>query len=172
MTNSRFSKTKRKTEIPVKFEVEYEIHELKKFQAEGHFVPALRELDANGNPTMLPRTWKGKHLHTLTLFAAGGKQTLRALSDSREDAEKILGAQIRSAFWNAQAALDIVGFNADQARKSKDERDRLAAWMLEHHPQDFARVLGIAEAAVAEYQAQEKSPALKARIDSMLGGAL
>ena len=31
MTNSsRFSKTKRKTEVPVKFEVEYEVHELRK----------------------------------------------------------------------------------------------------------------------------------------------
>lgn len=168
MNNTRFSKTKRKTEIPVKFEAEYEIHELKTFQSEGHFVPALRELDAAGNSTMLPRKWKGTHVHALTLFAAGGKQTLRVLSDSREDAERMLGNELRSCFWNAQAALDIVSFNADQARKSKDERDRLAAWMLEHHPQEFARVLGIAEAAIAEYQAQEKSPALKARLDALL----
>ena len=156
MTNSsRFSKTKRKTEVPVKFEVEYEVHELRKFQAEGHFVPALRELDAEGAPTMLPRPWQGNHVHALTLSAAGGKQTLRVLSDSREDAERMLGAQIRSNFWNSQAALDIVQFNTDQARRSKDERDRLAGWMLQYHPEEFARVLGIAEAAVEEFKAKE-----------------
>lgn len=162
---------KRKTKIPVQFEVEYEIHPLKQFQADGHFVPAIRERDAQGNETRQPRKWKGSQVHALTMFCPStGKQILRALSDSREDAERILAASVEGMFWGVQSALANRTFNADQARRVKDERDRMAAWMLEHHPTEFARVLGIAEAAVAEYQAQEKSPALKKRIAEMLNG--
>ncbi len=163
---------KRTTRVPVHFECSYEIHPLKTFQAEGHFVPALRERNALGEATMQPRKWKGNQVHALTLCDGAGMQLLRALSDSREDAERLLGDQLRQSFYGAQRSLAIVGFNADQARKTKDERDRLAAWMLEHHPAEFSRVLGIAEAAVAEYQQAEKSPALKARIESMLAGRL
>ena len=104
---------------------------------------------------MQPRKWKGAQVHCLTMFLLGEKQILRALADSREEAEKILGTQICEAFTGAHMALNIVQFNADQAAKSKDERDRMAAWMLQFHPQDFARILGIAEAAVEEYRAKE-----------------
>lgn len=148
---------KRKTQVPVKFEVEYEIHERKKFQAAGHFVPAVRERDAQGNQTSQPRRWKGAHVHALTVFAPTGEQLLRALSDSRADAELQLGDLIRASFWGSMKALDIAGLNVEQARKSKDERDRLAAWMLQHAPAEFARVLGIAEAAVEEYRAKESA---------------
>jgi hypothetical protein len=171
-----------KSQISVDFEVEYQVDPRDKFQREGHFVPALRERDAEGNSTPQPRTW-GPEVHALTLLTPGGdvarvkdsatgkEQSLsRALSDSLEDAERILAEQIRDQFWAAQRALAIVGFNANQARKVKDERDRMAAWMLEHHPAEFARVLGIAEAAVAEYQAQEKSPELRAYVEAILDG--
>ena len=122
---------------------------------------------------MQPRKWKGAHVHALTLNTpTSGAQVLRALSDSREDAERILGDQIRSAFWGAQSALQIAGLAADQARKSKDERDRLAHWMLEHQPQEFARVLGIAEAAVEEFKAASQSPGLRAATDRMLNGEI
>lgn len=165
--------TKRETIIPVLFECKYEIHPLKKFQDEGHFVPAIRERDANGNETRQPRKWKGSQVHALTLFDSEGAQVLRALSDSREDAGRILGDQIRMNFWGLIRALKIAGLNTDQARKVKDERDRLTAWMLQHAPPaEFAKVLGIAEAAVAEYQAQEKSPELRGKIDSMLNGGI
>ncbi len=127
------------------FECSYEIHTLKTFQNEGHFVPALRERNALGEATMQPRKWKGNQVHALTLCDGAGVQLLRALSDSREDAERLLGDQLRQSFYGAQRSLAIV---------------------------EFSRVLGIAEAAVAEYQQAEKSPALKARIDSMLAGRL
>jgi hypothetical protein len=179
--------TKRKTEVLVRFEVEHKVHPLKKFQAEGHFVPAIRERDADGNETPQPRKWKGAQVHALSLIDpetgeparvvdpnTGKDQALaRALSDSRQDAEKILGGQIRNQFWASRRALAIMGFNSDQARRVKDERDRMAAWMLEHHPQEFSRVLGIAEAAVEAFKAEEKSPALKAGLHKILqGGAL
>ena len=163
---------KRKVKIPVYFECEYEIHPLKKFQAEGHFVPALRERDALGQSTMQPRKWKGNHVHALTLFDSE-KQIIRALSDSREDAERILGEQLRQAFYGAQRALAIVGFNSDQARLVKDERDRLVSYMIANgKPEDLSKALGIGEAAVEEFKQAEKSPLLRARVDAMLGGGV
>jgi len=165
---------KRTTSVPVNFEVEYEIHELKKFQDEGHFVPAIRQRDAKGNETMQPRPWKGKHVHALTLFGPGGNQILRALSDSRQEADRLLQSQIIANFWGAQKSLEIAEFNADQARKTKDERDRLVAWMVRNaKPEDLAQVLGIAEAAVDEFKRKEAELQADPRpITSLLAGGL
>ena len=154
--------TKRTTEVPVKFEVQYEVHDKKKFQAEGHFVPAVRERDAHGEPTMQPRKWKGTQVHALTLSGPNGCQTLRALSDSREESERILGEQIRRNFWGTQKAIQIVEFNAEQARRVKDERDRLVAYMLSKGLlTELSEALGIAEAAIEEFRKQETKLALE-----------
>lgn len=155
---------KTKTRIPVQFEVEYEISPLKKFQADGHFVPAMRARDAEENLTMQPRPWKGAHLHALNLFNAAGVQVCRSVADSREECERLLSAQIREQFFSTTRALEIVAFNADQARRVKDERDRLVAYIIATgRPEDLAKALGIAEAAVAEFVAKEAELQAEAR---------
>lgn len=181
MTKSRFSKTNRNTEIPVKFPVLYEVHPLKEFQAEGHFVPAIRERDAQGNPTMQPRKWKGTQVHALSLIdpetgtparitdpQTGKDQAVaRALSDSREDAERILSDQIRNAVLAASRSTAIANFAMEQARRVKDERDRLVNYMLANG-QNLGAALGIAEAAVEEFKRQEADPALKSKVNELL----
>ncbi len=175
------AKIKRNTQSTVPFPVLYETHDLKTFQAEGHFVPAIRLRDAEGNATRLPRAWKGAVVHALTLLdpitqtphRTQGQSTARALSDSREDAERIFADQIREGFYGTLRALDVTAFNADQARRVKDERDRLVAWMVRNQePRVLAEVLGIAESAVEEYKRAENDPALKAKVDAMLTGGL
>lgn len=147
---------KTKTRIPVQFEVEYEISPLKKFQSDGHFAPAMRARDAKGNLTMQPRAWKGALVHALNLFDAAGAQVCRSVADSREECERLLSAQTREQFFSSLRTIEIVSFNADQARRVKDERDRLVNWMIAHAPvNELAKALGIAEAAVAEYLAKE-----------------
>ncbi len=172
--------SKRKTRAVVSFDVLYEVHQLKKFQAEHHFVPAIRERDAEGNPTMKPRKWRGGSVHALTLLDGAGQEphktksqsTARALSDSREDAEKIFAEQIRLGFYAQLRALEQVEFQADQARRTKDERDRMAAWMAQHHPKELADILGIGQAAVEEYKRSQADPTLKASVDAMLNGGI
>jgi len=169
---------KQNTRIPVAFPALYEAHPIKEFQAEGHFVPAIRERDAEGNSTMKPRKWKGATVHCLTLLDASARDphktksqsTARALSDSRDDAEKIFSEQIRNGFYAQLRALEQVEFQADQARRVKDERDRMAAWMAHHHPRELADILGVGEAAVEEYKRSQRDPVLKASVDAMLKG--
>ncbi len=165
---------KTKTRIPVQFEVEYEISPLKKFQADGHFVPAMRARDAKGMQTMQPRHWKGAHVHALNVFDAQGTQVCRSVADSREEAERLLSAQVREQFFSSLRTIEIVHFNADQARRVKDERDRLVAYMVANgRPEDLAKALGIAEAAVAEYVAKEAAlQADPAPVESLLRGAM
>lgn len=180
-----FPESDQPTGIPVYFDVLHEVHDRRQFQSEGHFVPGLRERDAEGNLTLLPRKWEGSKVHALTLMTEGGKQVFRivnpytnepqsafrALSDSREDAEILLRDQIRQGFWAAQSALQIASFNADQARRTKDERDRLVAGLLQRGMgKDLSEILGIGEAAVAEFQRQEASADLKAKVEDLLRG--
>lgn len=162
------------TRIPVQFEVEYEISLKKKFQQEGHFVPAMRARDAKGMLTMQPRPWKGVHVHALNVFDANGVQRCRSVADSREECEKLLASQIREQFFSNFRTLDIVSFDADQARKVKDERDRLVSYMIANgRPEDLAKALGIKEAAVAEYVAKEAALQADPRpVESLLRGAM
>lgn len=179
-------KIKRITKTPVTFAVLYEVNGVKEFQAEGHFVPALRSRDAEGKQTMQPRKWKGANVHALTLLDASGQvlrtknpttgelqSTARALSDSREEAELIIADQIREGFYGQTRALAIIEFSAEQARRVKDERDRLVGWMIAHAPPaELAKALGIAEAAVEEYKHSITDPNLKSSVDRMLEGGL
>ena len=162
------------TPVVVYFKAEYENHPLKSFQADGHFVPGLREEDAEGNATRQPRKWKGTRVHALTLKDADGKQILRSLADSEKTAGLMLAKLIQENFWGAQRALAIAEFNAEQARKVKDERDRLVAWMLANgQSHGVSQALGIAEGAVEEYRAKEA--ALRADpspVNELLRGAL
>ncbi len=165
--------TKMPKGIPVYFEVEHEVHDKKQFQEEGHFVPALRELDAEGNFTRAPREWKGGNVHALTLKSPDGTQRLRALSDSHADAARMLGNQIRETLEALYRERELVSFNADQARKTKDERDRLVQLLLSRGMQkELSETLGIGEAAVVEFQRREAELKESGEVENLLRGAM
>ena len=129
------------------FPVLYESHTLKAFQEAGHFVPALRERTATGQQTRQPRKWKGKLAHCLTLLdpvtkepakLAGSKGGMdesevciaRVISDSLADAERLFADVMLETFYGQKRALEIVSFNAEQLRKSADERTQLLNALL------------------------------------------
>jgi len=137
----------RKIKCTVPFQVLYELHPLKAFQEAGHFVPALRERTATGQQTRQPRKWKGKMAHCLTLLdphtgeparLAGSKGGMdesevciaRVISDSLEDAERLFADTMAETFFGQKRALEIVSFNAEQLRKSADERTQLLNALL------------------------------------------
>jgi hypothetical protein len=172
--------------IAVPFLVRYEVHDVVAFRKAGHqSIPALRYRDAEGNRTSTERKWVGKQAHVLTLLTPLGqiatipdvknkeRPVAYAISDSRADAECEFREQVTAIFFNSQTALQLAGINADQARKTKEERDKLLLWMQRFaKPEDIANVLGIAEAAVAEYQRQMADPALPGKVDELLRGAV
>lgn len=135
--------------LKIPFKVKYEIHDRKKFQSEGHFVPALREEDAEGNPTRKPREWSGNEVHCLTLVNADGEpakfegqSVCRVLSDSLADAERLFRRTFEETFWSNLKALENISFQGQQLVKSCKERTDLMNWMLSNgHRKEAEEIL-------------------------------
>lgn len=130
-----------KRTVTVFFEAEHEVHAKKKFQDDGHFVPAMRKRDANGQPTMKERPWKSREVHALNLFAftmengqrVKQEQVARSVADSLTEASTLLSEQITNTFWAMYNALKIAGQSQDAYRALMRERDALLAYACEKH---------------------------------------
>lgn len=121
-----------KQSVSVPFEVELEIHNRSEFQKEGHFVCGLK--DWPNNPT-IERPWRGDLLYLYTFLNPHGwsRKTqdidgnisetpflFRAMSDSPEDAARILSDAIRSYIvecFMLQQSSRAADENAAQLRK-------------------------------------------------------
>jgi len=128
--------------LKIPFKVQYEIHDRKKFQTEGHTIPALREEDAEGNPTRKERPW-GDEVHALTLIGPDGEpaklegqSVCRVLSDSLADAERMFKRVLVRTFWSNLQALRNISFQAQQLEQSVRERTNLKNWMLSNGHRD------------------------------------
>lgn len=178
----RESKTERTFSVP--FEVLHETHDKETFQREGHWVPALRERDANGLLTPKEREWKGATVHAMTLLGSDGKPVMfadpstskndsmcRVVSDSLEDAERLMEDCIRDAFFANKRSLEVLGDTFQQLRKASEERTNLMNWMLSNgHRDDVANVLGIATAAIEDFQRANADPKIKKAVEMMKNG--
>lgn len=133
--------------IQVPFTFIHEAHDTLSFQKEGRMLPTLRHRDWEGQPDWTPagvRTW-GPTVHILRLPCPGtaDQNVIRSLSDSFEDAQRIVSEQLPQILygtWTAQFVRDT------QREELQSQRDRAIQWIREKHgDRAVAEALGASE---------------------------
>ena len=99
--------SKTQTVISVPFLATHEIHDREQYQNHsGRFLPGLT--DTQG----YRREWRGKIVHALQLNHRD-KQILRVLSDSQQDAERLLSQCIQDEFFRLAGNEETAKFQYD-----------------------------------------------------------
>lgn len=99
--------------ISVTFTADYETHNRKKFQEEGHMLFPLRYRNAEGDPVFGPcpgeRKWQGEEVHILKLSLPSDPNVtiLRVMSDSLEDAKRMIADGLPRVLFGLQTAETI-----------------------------------------------------------------
>jgi len=104
--------------IPVGFDCDLEIRDLKSFQAEGHWVSGL--VDDKG----FRRPWSGDKVYILTI-RRDDAIVARAQGDSVEDVQARMVARIGEVFWSAWLAQRLQAGSLAGYYNLKELVDRL-----------------------------------------------
>ena len=124
-----------KMDIGVPFPFIYETHDSKKFQADGHMLPALRHRDPDGNPVQGPqgnREW-GPVVHILKMpHPQDPSETIiQKLSDSLDEVRLMVMEELPRclvALWTAQFCRESEAGSFERLNRERNNlRDYVVA---------------------------------------------
>jgi len=118
--------------LQIPFTCESEQHEKTSFQKDGHFISGLK--DENGRR----RDWEGNEVHIVSLKFKG-EQVLRVMSDSLEDAQRLMVIAIQDTFFANFAAQFVMGFNYQKWTQLNDRRNQFQEFINTHYKGEVER---------------------------------
>jgi hypothetical protein len=121
--------------LKVEFAVELEVHQRAQFQKEGHM---LFQLYGPGDkPEDLPirRPWQGNQVFVVATSSVVGdvKQKLRVMSDSGEDAMRLMHEQIVNTLWGRVRENEVLAFNNEQFLSLNKQFTKLQQYLQKHY---------------------------------------
>jgi len=122
------------------FDCELRIRNREEFQREGHMLFALYTPVPDPSKPDVRRPWNGDLVYDLRLMKDGkvltdasGNAQHRVMSDSAEDAQRLMGELIRNQFFAWVTAENCQNFDRKQFDQLLNERTRMGAFIDLHY---------------------------------------
>jgi hypothetical protein len=125
------------TVVSVPFDCELEIHNREQFQKDGHMLFNLYAPNpVEGQPDVL-RPWDGTNVYAIRLMYKGA-QVHRVMSDSLEDAKRLMTEGLRNLTLVTFAVQSVQAFDRQQFERLNRERVEFAQWISERLKKEIA----------------------------------